>query len=169
MRARSPGSTFRAVKATAHSRPLRRHHNLRSGARRARPQRHPRLQHQQCKLSHWLLQQCGSTPTWIRSRSIRLHDYVSCAGCGFSNFQGANATSINDAGAITGNYIDFGGHTQGFVRNPGGEFTEFGAPGTNATTLPAGINDAGAIAGSYTSTSAGLSHGFLRSPSGVVT
>ena len=55
------------------------------------------------------------------------------------------------------------------MRSPGGEFTEFGAPGTNATTLPAGINDAGAIAGSYTSTSAGLSHGFLRSPSGVVT
>ncbi len=87
------------------------------------------------------------------------------AGTGFR--QGTTATGINAAGAITGYYVDSANFTHGFVRSPGGEFTEFDAGGSTET-LANGINDAGAVAGYYIDTY-GLPHGFVRSPSGVVT
>ena len=82
--------------------------------------------------------------------------------------------SINDAGAITGHYIDVRNVTHGFVRTPGGEFTTLDAPGASSTaafgygTLPESINDAGAITGHYGDAN-GLYHGFLRSPGGKFT
>jgi hypothetical protein len=82
--------------------------------------------------------------------------------------------SINDAGAITGHYIDVRNATRGFVRSPGGKFTTFDAPGASSSaafgygTLPESINDAGAIAGHYGDAN-GLYHGFLRIPGGEFT
>jgi hypothetical protein len=82
--------------------------------------------------------------------------------------------SINDAGAITGHYIDVRDATRGFLRSPGGEFTTVDAPGASSTaafgygTLPESINDAGAITGHYGDAS-GLYHGFLRGPGGKFT
>ncbi len=82
--------------------------------------------------------------------------------------------SINDAGAITGHYIDGRDATRGFVRSPRGTFATFDAPGASSTaafgygTLPESINDAGAITGHYADAN-GLYHGFLRSPGGKFT
>ena len=82
--------------------------------------------------------------------------------------------SINDAGAITGHYIDVRDVTHGFVRSPGGEFTALDAPGASSTaapgfgTFPESINSAGAIIG-YFSDANGFPHGFLRSPGGKFT
>jgi len=82
--------------------------------------------------------------------------------------------SINDAGAVTGHYIDARDVTHGFVRSPGGKFTALDAPGASSTaafgygTLPESINDAGAITGHYGDAN-GLYHGFLRSPGGKFT
>lgn len=86
---------------------------------------------------------------------------------GFFDFQGTNPTSVNNAGAITGDYINNAG-TYGFVRSPAGIFTEFGVPGNaSATTLPASINDEGGITGSYSVS--GVSHGFERTSAGDFT
>src|ERR1017187_7954799 len=69
------------------------------------------------------------------------------AGSGFGTFP----NSINNAGAITGHYIDANNVNHGFLRSPGGTFTAFDAPGAGATadsgfgTFPNSINNAGAI------------------------
>jgi hypothetical protein len=81
---------------------------------------------------------------------------------------------INNAGAITGYYLDAKNVFHGFVRSRDGKFTTFEAPGadTNAGdfngTLPNAINDAGAITGVYYDAQ-NLGHGFLRSPAGKFT
>src|SRR5439155_16991701 len=60
--------------------------------------------------------------------------------------------NINNAGQLVGSYYD---RTRvqydryvvhGFIRDAGGRFTTFDAPGP---TYPSGINDAGMVAGSY--------------------
>lgn len=82
--------------------------------------------------------------------------------------------SINDAGAITGHYVDVSDATRGFVRSPGGRIITFDAPGASFTaafgygTTPESINDAGAITGHYGDAN-GLYHGFLRGPDGKFT
>jgi hypothetical protein len=82
---------------------------------------------------------------------------------------GTSPKSINDAGAITGHYVDARNVNHGFVRSPSGKFTTIDAPGagTNAGsgfgTFPDSINNAGAITGHYIDAQ-GLNHGFLRIP-----
>ncbi|HUI61720.1 MAG TPA: hypothetical protein VLX90_15950 [Steroidobacteraceae bacterium] len=80
--------------------------------------------------------------------------------------------SINTSGAITGSFTDGTGTYHGFLRNPGGEFLTFDAPGVEPTpgsgsgTLPAAINDAGVITGRYVD-SKNVSHAFVRGASGA--
>jgi hypothetical protein len=82
--------------------------------------------------------------------------------------------SINDAGTVTGHYIDVHDVTRGFVRSPSGTFTTFDAPGASPTaafgygTVPESINDTGAVTGHYADTN-GTKHGFLLSPDGKFT
>jgi uncharacterized membrane protein len=62
---------------------------------------------------------------------------------------GTGASSINDEGAITGNYLDNSNQQHGFVRSPEGMITSFDAvnvcyPGT---VKPASINKEGVITG----------------------
>lgn len=89
-------------------------------------------------------------------------------------FDGTFPTSINNEGAITGNYIDSRDLIHGFLRSPAGEFTTFDAPGASSVaasgygTFPESINEAGAITGHYTDAH-NVSHGFVRSPSGQFT
>jgi hypothetical protein len=93
---------------------------------------------------------------------------------------GTIVTAINKAGAITGYYTVANGRTFGFVRRPGGTFETFDVPGTFITVLPeifgfpvssltpaSSMNDKGAITGSYSDNSG--SHGFVRSPEGIIT
>jgi hypothetical protein len=90
------------------------------------------------------------------------------------SFDGTFPSSINNGGAITGNYIDANEVIHGFLRSPGGEFTTFDAPGVSSVaapgygTFPKRINDAGAITGHFTDVH-NVIRGFVRSPSGKFT
>lgn len=90
------------------------------------------------------------------------------------SFDGTFPTSINDAGTITGNYIDSNDLTRGFLRSPAGEFTVFDVPGAGPVaasgygTFPKGINDAGAVTGHYSDVR-NVIHGFVRTPNGRFT
>lgn len=96
------------------------------------------------------------------------------ASSAVGSFDGTFPTSINDAGAVTGNYIDSHDLTHGFVRSPAGEFTTFDAPGAGSVaafgygSFPQSINSAGAIAGHYSDVRNAI-RGFVRSPSGKFT
>ena len=106
---------------------------------------------------------------------------IDAPGAGTGQFQGTGCFAftdcsvlLNNFGAITGYYLDANNVFHGFVRSPGGKFTNFQAPGADTTaqdfngTLPNAINDAGAIAGEYYDVN-NEEHGFLRSPEGKFT
>jgi uncharacterized membrane protein len=63
-----------------------------------------------------------------------------------------NPSSINDAGAITGYYVDAANNYHAFARSPAGTFVTFGP----VATFPSSINNSGAITGSEGT------HGFVR-------
>jgi predicted membrane protein len=72
--------------------------------------------------------------------------------------------SINQAGTITGSYVDAEGAQHGFVRNPYGTITSFDPPRGKQTTATT-INDSGVIAGSYFyDWNTQVAEGFLRIP-----
>jgi hypothetical protein len=72
--------------------------------------------------------------------------------------------SINQAGSITGSYLDADGAQHGFVRNPYGTITSFDPP-RGGNTSATSINDSGVIAGSYYyDWNAQIAEGFLRIP-----
>jgi len=98
-----------------------------------------------------------------------------------ASFDGSVAQSINDAGAITGHYVDANTLYHGFLRTPGGEFIIIDAPGVGTSVgfrinSPNGsrfastitINNHGTITGDYTDAH-NVTHGFVRSPSGKFT
>jgi hypothetical protein len=90
------------------------------------------------------------------------------------SFNGTLASGVNNAGTITGSYIDANDVCHGFLRSPDGKFARFEAPGADTTkgsyngTTSSSINDLGAITGSYYDKT-GFSHGFVRSPEGKFT
>ena len=73
--------------------------------------------------------------------------------------------SIDQAGDITGSYIDATGAYHGFVRNPYGTISSFDPPESKFTFVTS-INDGGAIAGyfQYSSEGTGAAIGFIRVP-----
>lgn len=72
--------------------------------------------------------------------------------------------SIDQAGDITGSYIDAAGGQHGFVRNPYGTISTFDPPEGKQTTATS-INDGGAIAGFYQyNAGGGPPVGFIRVP-----
>ena len=89
------------------------------------------------------------------------------AGTDGSQGQGTYAEAINDAGAVTGEYIDSNDVQHGFVCAPDGRISEFDAPGAGSVagnyegTVPLGINAAGEITGAYFDNNYVL-HAFLR-------
>jgi probable HAF family extracellular repeat protein len=70
-----------------------------------------------------------------------------------------NASGINNAGQIVGQYTDSTGRTHGFLYS-GGTFTTLDVPGSS-DTFAAGINDVGQIVGGYFAGTG--THGFLYS------
>jgi uncharacterized membrane protein len=86
--------------------------------------------------------------------------------------QGTFAYAISPQGAITGDYVDSGGVSHGFVRARDGTFITFDAPG--AGTAPGqgtdafSINPAGTITGYYNDANL-LAHGFVRARNGAIT
>ncbi|MGH9643621.1 MAG: hypothetical protein ACRD3Q_14515, partial [Terriglobales bacterium] len=83
--------------------------------------------------------------------------------------QGTYATAMNDAGTITGFYVDIMNVMHGFLRTSDGAIAEFMIPGAGRSagqgTAPLGINKNGAIAGIYVDSN-GLNHVFLEDPTG---
>ena len=85
------------------------------------------------------------------------------------SYNGTYPNSINDLGAITGNYWDANGFSHGFLRSPDGTFTTFDVPGVGGFgTTPRGFNLEGAVVGFYTDSNYSF-HAFLRSPDGKFT
>lgn len=74
--------------------------------------------------------------------------------------------AINDAGVITGRYVDRNIVYHGFLRSPGGEFTTFDAPGASSAlqdgTFPRSINSNGVIVGNYSAADKEVNRGFVR-------
>jgi hypothetical protein len=88
-------------------------------------------------------------------------------GAGIGSGQGTGCpsdcpTSLNDWGAITGNYIDANFVFHGYLRSPSGEITTVD-PSGSVFTLSFSINDSGVITGQYVDAN-NVWHGFLRIP-----
>jgi hypothetical protein len=110
---------------------------------------------------------------FLRSRDGRITSFEAPgAGLGYGLDQGTVATSINDWGAIAGQFQDSSYVFHGFVRYPDGAFTTFDAPGAGTGafqgTMGEGINPAGEIVGVYIDAN-NASHGFLRRLDGAIT
>jgi hypothetical protein len=106
----------------------------------------------------------------------------------FPNFGGGDGNainlwgvmvSINDLGAITGDYWTCNADlsscaVHGFVRTPDGKYSSFDVPGASTDgldgggTFPQGINDLGEVSGYYVDANF-VFHGFVRSPDGRIT
>jgi hypothetical protein len=93
-----------------------------------------------------------------RSASPQFGSFVTIDISGASS---TSAYSINNRGAIVGNYED-GTGTHGFFRTSGGAIVTFDIP-SSIGTLPVAINNENAITGSYVD-AASTSHGFLLTP-----
>jgi len=83
-------------------------------------------------------------------------------------FQGTVADAINQAGTITGFWVDANFLMHGFVRAADGTITTFDAS-PNSFTFPGAINPAGEIAGYWCDSAFNTCHGFLRTAEGVIT
>jgi hypothetical protein len=72
-----------------------------------------------------------------------------------SQGQGTYAEAINDAGTVTGEYIDRNDVQHGFVRTPHGRVIKFDAPdagsakGSYEGTIGLAINSMGEVTGAY--------------------
>jgi uncharacterized membrane protein len=128
----------------------------------------------------------GSVAGYYADNHFRYHGFVRAADGTITSFdapgaatkqgRGTFAYSINDTGAITGNYsdnADHGGMIHGFVRAADGTITTFDAPGVgtqlgSSGTMAFDINDAGLIVGAYEDSNLGR-HGFVRTADGVIT
>ena len=86
--------------------------------------------------------------------------------------EGTIAYSINIEGRIVGRYLDSNDVYHGFLREPGGHFITFDAPGAGTGfsqgTVADDINSEGTILGNVYDSN-GAFHGFLRSRSGAFT
>jgi hypothetical protein len=80
---------------------------------------------------------------------------------------GTFPSSINDAGQVTGYYVDSGFVSHGFVLDAVGAITSFDPPGSTGT-FPSSMNNSGQITGSYVD-SGGVYHGFVRDARGTIT
>ena len=69
-------------------------------------------------------------------------------------------TGINDVGTELASSIDSSSVAHGWVRSPGGDFTQLGDPSSAGGTAPGAINDHGVIVGFYFDAS-GAAHGFV--------
>ena len=82
------------------------------------------------------------------------------------------AACLNDAGMITGNYVDANGVSHGYVRARDGKITKFDVEGAGTGagqgTWSWSINPAGAVTAEYVDADS-VSHGFVRAPDGTIT
>jgi hypothetical protein len=91
-------------------------------------------------------------------------------GAGTGGGQGTSPASLNEAGDITGSYVDANYVSHSFVRANNGTFTAFDVPG-GTTSVASSINPAGTITGNYTYLNDPnlVPHGYLRARNGAFT
>jgi hypothetical protein len=88
-------------------------------------------------------------------------------GAGTGAYQGTGCSSdcpvsLNDWGAITGNYIDANSVPHGYLRSPEGKIVTVDPQGT-IFTWSSGLNDSSTTTGYYVDAN-DVYHGFLRIP-----
>ncbi|MBD5654219.1 MAG: hypothetical protein IAI50_03435, partial [Candidatus Eremiobacteraeota bacterium] len=92
------------------------------------------------------------------------------AGLEHGSGEGTVAYSVNDNGAISGQFEDAESVYHGFIRSPNGSFTTIDVPGAGTAggqgTFAMSINSGGATAGNFIDETG--SHGFVRSPAGKI-
>lgn len=95
-------------------------------------------------------------------------------GAGTSPFEGTFPTStigLNDAGTISGNYVDTNFVSHGFLRPRNGVITTFDAPGAGTNpgqgTFNLGLNQEGTTIGYYFDSNF-VFHGYARTPDGAI-
>jgi hypothetical protein len=103
---------------------------------------------------------------FIRNPSGKITTF-DAPGAGSGTEQGTGCysdcpVSINDWGAVTGEYIDANNNYHGYLRSPEGKIVSFD-PSGSVFTLSFSINDGGVITGYYADANF-VYHGFLRFP-----
>lgn len=85
-------------------------------------------------------------------------------------YQGTIATAVNSSGDVAGIYADANNQHHGFLRDAGGNLTEFQVPGAAGRDLAYAysMNETGDIAGFYSDIN-GARHGYVRSKDGTIT
>lgn len=78
-------------------------------------------------------------------------------------------TSINNTGAVAGNYIDFAFNYHGFLRDAHGNISTIDVPGDGGGTVVSAINDTGTVAGNWCNATFTVCPGFLRDRFGNIT
>jgi hypothetical protein len=99
--------------------------------------------------------------------SLPAHAKAQFTEFSISGSTGTVPSAINDAGSVTGSYLDASGAGHGFVRAADGTITTFDVPGGSGT-FPTGINVKGVITGSYVD-GKDTYHGFVRAANGTIT
>jgi hypothetical protein len=103
---------------------------------------------------------------WVDT--IGIHGFTSLNGV-TTSFDAPNSTAtvannINSQGTIAGDYYDTNGASHGYLRSPGGTFSEFSIPGAGTSsgqgTVAGESNAKGQITGYYIDSS-GVNHGFV--------
>src|SRR5208283_5878074 len=91
---------------------------------------------------------------------------------GVGNYEGTLGFSINQAGEVSGWYIDTNSVYHGYLRSPKGDFTTYnvtgGGTGSQQGTQPVILSNLGSVAGWYIDLNS-VYHGFLRTRDGKIT
>lgn len=112
----------------------------------------------------------GTQTRQLSKQLIRYDDgatYISFDVTGGVN--GIYPYAINDAGAVTGSYIDAAFNYHGFLRDQRGNLSNIDVPGADNGTYPAAINASGTITGSWCTNNYLTCPGFVRAADGTLT
>ncbi len=105
---------------------------------------------------------------FLRNPQITILD---APGAGTLAGQGTQALSINDAGEISGVYIDASYVQHGFIRDASGNYATFDIPG-DSSVVSAWLNQGGQVGGGYNtfdSVNGNIPHGYIMGTDGTFT
>lgn len=122
----------------------------------------------------------GAVVGWYADATQAMHGFLRQADGSFVGIDPPGATcgavlrlcsqpaGINQAGAITGFYVDANSAGHAYIRDPDGEYTTFDFPGAFCCTSSSAISSDGTVIGSYLDANF-LEHGFIRTKDGKFT
>jgi hypothetical protein len=111
----------------------------------------------------------GQTYAWVRSANGTFTDFTGPQSVSWYK-PTTRATSINNRGQVTGDYVDYPTEYHGYIRDSDGTMTTFDAPDASFSgfwngTTPTSINQFGDVCGYYHDANAAI-HSFLRTHDG---